>query len=404
MNKKEAQLLNDVALNIIDLAHCLHTGTANEITQDAWQDMFARDDTDEAARKRWRAWKKKLAKYGLSEEVKAGRENHVILKPNAIEVAEGLRSQAQAVLNRGDVNRRYPDRVTIAGRSYNLKVYGRNVRPLNDREYAALKASIEEKGRIEVPVIVDRHGNVVDGKHRLIIADELGIEDVPVRVVDGDEETLHRLAEDLNSCRRQLTKQQLAELKRKRQARAEAQRSELKSLRQIAEDEGVNPMTIRKDLAASESGEEKVRGKDGRVQPARKPTKEETEERRRRVTELVEEEKTVAEIADELGVSSRTIQRDISALGLREPTDPKDTKKEPKGFGIVVHQVRLGETSWLGVDREADPLETCLEAALDCLEQLRERLDERELQEMAGAAHEIVESVLWRLMEAAAVS
>ena len=115
------------------------------------------------------------------------------------------------------------------------------------------------------------------------------------------------------------------------------------------------------------------------------------------------EERSVAEIADALSVSARTIQRDISALGLREPTQPAQPER-PQGFGIVVQEVRLGETSWQGVDPEADPLETCLEAALSCIEQLRERLEDPELGEMAGAAHGIVESVLWRLMEDAAMS
>ena len=162
MNKKEAQRLNDVALNIIDLAHCLHTGTANEISQETWQNMFARGKNHEAARKQWRGWKEALERHGLCERVKEGREDHVILLPNAVEVAEALRAKAQAVLNRGKVERRDPDQVTVAGQTFYLKVYGRAVRPLTDREYAALRASIQEEGRIEVAIVVDPQGNVVD--------------------------------------------------------------------------------------------------------------------------------------------------------------------------------------------------------------------------------------------------
>jgi len=404
MNKKEAQRLNDVALNIIDLAHCLHTGTANEISQETWQNMFARGKNHEAARKQWRGWKEALERHGLCERVKEGREDHVILLPNAVEVAEALRAKAQAVLNHGKVERRDPDQLAVAGQTFHFKVYGRAVRPLTDREYAALRSSIKEEGRIEVAIVVDPRGNVVDGKHRLLIADELGLEDFPVNVIDGDEEMLHRLAEDLNACRRQFTKQQLAELRRQRRARVEVQRKAGKSLRQIAAEEGVNYVTIRNDLAASAVDPDvEVHGSDGRVQPASKPTEGEAEVRRERVAALVAQEKTVTEIADALGVSARTIQRDISALGLREPTRSSEPER-PQGFGIVVQEVRLGETSWQGVDPEADPLETCLEAALSCLEQLRERLEEPELGEMAGAAHGIVESVLWRLMESAAMS
>lgn len=117
MNKREALRLNDVALNILDLVHCLHTGAANEISFEAWQDMFARGKDYEAARKQWQRWKEDLEHYGLIERVEDGREDHVILKPQAAETAEALHAQAQAILNDGKVERRYPDKVTIAGRS-----------------------------------------------------------------------------------------------------------------------------------------------------------------------------------------------------------------------------------------------------------------------------------------------
>lgn len=403
MNKRAAHRLNDVALNILDLVHCLHTGAANEISFESWKDMFARGKEYEAARKQWQRWKADLEEHGICERFAEGREDRIILKANAADTAEALHDQAQAVLTRGKVERRYPDQVTIAGRTYFLKVYGRAVRPLTDREYAALRESILAERRIEVPVIVDPKGNVVDGKHRLIIAVELGLEDVPIIVLEGERpEVLHRLAEDLNACRRQFTRQQLAELARQRQERARQKRAAGMSYRQIAEDERVSIAQIQRDLGPEVEAEDAtVLGKDGRQQPARKLDAAETAERRQRVAELHRDgEMTPAKIADELGVSVRTVQRDIEAMAAAEAEAPKP-ESPPYGYGIVVHMAQVGEKSWLGVDREADPLETCLEAALSCIDQLRTRVEDPELVKLATTAHEVVESVLWRLLEGA---
>jgi len=413
MNKRRAQRLNDVALNILDLAHCLHTGTANEIGFETWRDMFARGKEYEAARKQWQRWKGALEEHDLCERFKDGREDRVVLKPHAVEVAEGLRAKAQAVLGQGEVQRRYPDTVTLAGRTFHLKVYGRAVRPLTDREYAALRESIEAKGRVEVAVVVDRRGNVVDGKHRLIVAAELGLEDVPVKVLDSDDEDhLHDLAEDLNACRRQFTRKQLAELKRQRQERAKAKRAAGMSLRQIAEDEGVTAKTIHQDLAGSTSdAQESVVGKDGRTQPARKASQEETAERRQRVAELLAadeyEELTASDIAETLGVSPRTIQRDLQALAASaEENGPHGEEPDPappRPVSFVVADVPVdGAGAWHGVDRETAPLQTCLEAALTGLEDLRQRVDEPELRDLVDSVHGLVESAVWRLVEGAA--
>lgn len=401
MNKRDAHRLNDVALNILDLVHCLHTGAANEISFESWKDMFARGKEYEAARKQWQRWKADLEEHGICERFAEGREDHIILKPNAAETAEALHDQAQAVLNEGKVERRHPDQVTIAGQTFHLKVYGRAVRPLNDREYADLRESILAQRRIEVPVIIDPQGNVVDGKHRLIIAAELGLEDVPVVVLEGESpHVLHRLAEDLNACRRQLTRQQIAELARQRQERAREKRAAGMSYRQIAEEERVSIAQIQRDLGPEGEAQDTTVGKDGRQQPARKLDAEETAERRQRVAELHRDgDMTPAKIAEELGVSVRTVQRDIEAMAAAKAEAPQPDSTP--SYGIVVHVAQVGERSWLGIDRESDPLETCLEAALSCIDQLRSRVDDPDLVKLATTAHEVVESVLWRLLEGA---
>ena len=42
MTSNEAKRLRRIALNALDLAHCLSTGEANTITFDAWRQEFAR--------------------------------------------------------------------------------------------------------------------------------------------------------------------------------------------------------------------------------------------------------------------------------------------------------------------------------------------------------------------------
>jgi hypothetical protein len=78
--------------------------------------------------------------------------------------------------------------------------------PLKDWEFAALKADIAKRG-VLVPIEIDANTNqVVDGHHRLRAAQELGIEDYPVRFreyASDEERKLTGIV--LNTYRRQLT-------------------------------------------------------------------------------------------------------------------------------------------------------------------------------------------------------
>ncbi|NUY01554.1 ParB N-terminal domain-containing protein [Paraburkholderia youngii] len=76
---------------------------------------------------------------------------------------------------------------------------------------AELRASIELHG-IQVPVLVDENGAIIDGHHRRHIADELGIVcPTETREGLGDEEK-RTLARTLNTARRHLTREQRREL------------------------------------------------------------------------------------------------------------------------------------------------------------------------------------------------
>lgn len=75
----------------------------------------------------------------------------------------------------------------------------------------ALRVDIRANG-IQVPIVVDQHGRILDGHHRRMIADELGI-DCPVEtVVVTDDEDAERRSITLNTLRRHLTQEQRREL------------------------------------------------------------------------------------------------------------------------------------------------------------------------------------------------
>ncbi len=76
--------------------------------------------------------------------------------------------------------------------------------PLKQWEYEALKADIAKRG-VLVPIEFDQDGDVVDGRNRLRICEELGKDDYPriVRRYSSDEEK-QLVSIVLNTYRRQL--------------------------------------------------------------------------------------------------------------------------------------------------------------------------------------------------------
>ena len=82
-----------------------------------------------------------------------------------------------------------------------------NMPPLSPEEYAELEASIKEHG-IQVPILIDEDGVVIDGHHRQKIAQELGIRCPKRQVIDKTESEKRTLALSLNVHRRHLTREQ----------------------------------------------------------------------------------------------------------------------------------------------------------------------------------------------------
>ena len=142
---------------------------------------------------------------------------------------------------------------------------------LSDDEYTSLEKSIREHG-IQVPIVVDENGSVIDGHHRKEIADRLGLPCPRNTAGDLDETGKRTLACSLNLDRRHLNREQKREVIAK-SLTADPQLSD----RQHAERVGASPTTVgnlRSTL--EETGElsklDSRLSADGRERPATRPT------------------------------------------------------------------------------------------------------------------------------------
>ncbi|ASU81540.1 hypothetical protein CDO52_00915 [Nocardiopsis gilva YIM 90087] len=133
----------------------------------------------------------------------------------------------------------------------------------------ALRASIRRFGVLS-PITRDQHGRILDGHHRVHIAEEEGIgiaDDVVIHVKDDDE--AREIARTLNSDRRHLTEEQ-------RRAVVADLRREGHSVRAIAGALGVGKSTVADDMAQlSGAGQleqpNRVKSLDGKSRPASRP-------------------------------------------------------------------------------------------------------------------------------------
>jgi N6-adenosine-specific RNA methylase IME4 len=144
---------------------------------------------------------------------------------------------------------------------------------LSAEEYASLERSIIAHG-VLVPVEYDEAGEIIDGHHRVEICESLGLVDWPRFVRKGLSEVDKRtLSRELNFARRHLTTAQ-------KQAVIADQLRDTPAIssRAIAAMLGVDDKTVasvrRKLVAGAEIPHlDEVEGRDGVVQPARKPIK-----------------------------------------------------------------------------------------------------------------------------------
>lgn len=150
---------------------------------------------------------------------------------------------------------------------------------------AALRASIAKFGVI-VPVVVDQHGQIIDGHHRTRIADELGVEYRTDRVEVADEHEAREMARTLNADRRHLTEQQRKEVVALLAAETVAVGHEevaRHSPNAIAGALGVDLRTVQRDMEELTHERKLTRpaktlGQDGKVRPTRRAAAPEAEE------------------------------------------------------------------------------------------------------------------------------
>ena len=97
----------------------------------------------------------------------------------------------------------------LAGSTCNAKY--RILPPLPPERFAALKSDIAERG-VQIPIIMDQDGNIIDGWHRRLACDELGFfcpSEVRSFPTEADK---FRLIVEVNCNRRQMNRQEKREL------------------------------------------------------------------------------------------------------------------------------------------------------------------------------------------------
>lgn len=170
-------------------------------------------------------------------------------------------------------------------------------RLLEGPAFEELKADIQERGQ-QQPIAVWR-GLGLDGRNRLRACNELGVEPTVCHLPDDTDPWA--FVESANYHRRHLTTEEQQRHRADRIERVATGRREGKSLRELAEEEGVSQPQILRDLKrATDTGVSvdppsgKVVGKDGKERPATRPTVHVAEEPSEDETDETEDEEDAA--------------------------------------------------------------------------------------------------------------
>ena len=162
-----------------------------------------------------------------------------------------------------------PRTLTVAGRPFKLP-FADLMPPQSADERARLLADIRAHG-VRVPVVVTENDELLDGHHRLAIAAELDLTDIPVEVKGGlTAEQKRAYAESVNLHRRHLSGDQVQAIIARHLTADPAQ-----SDRAVAAKANVDHKTVgraRKKLVATGAVPQTTttRGKDGRIRAVKK--------------------------------------------------------------------------------------------------------------------------------------
>jgi hypothetical protein len=212
-----------------------------------------------------------------SQHVKTPHLSGVTRNATLIQTSSGRRIVADVLSQRKARHTEMAKETITIGEATFTVLFPDLMRPLTERERQELKSSIENYG-VKQEVVVDESDGIIDGINRARIVAELGHPTIPTRKVDGlNEEGKRWLCLSLNIARRHLTEEERQQLVEARRQRVKKARKARKSLRTIADEEGVSHEQIRKDLAADSvvnpltpAGDERVCN-DAPASPAEQP-------------------------------------------------------------------------------------------------------------------------------------
>ena len=169
---------------------------------------------------------------------------------------------------------------------------------LSEDEYKRLKSDIERSGMM-VPILIDEYDNIIDGHHRVKIANELSIPEFPVEIRSGlSMAEKHLMAWTINANRRQWTQEDMLN---RRHELCRVLRQSGMSLRDIGDVLGISHVQVRKDLSGvNPVNTSSVMGHDGKQYPSAIRV---TSKTAKKVAQTLAES-PAGEVAQRLGIDS----------------------------------------------------------------------------------------------------
>ena len=217
--------------------------------------------------------------------------------------------------------------------------------PLSQDEYESLKTSIAKYG-VLVPVEVDESGNVLDGHHRIEICNELGLNDWPtVTKTFGSEEEKQAYIYMVNLARRQLSRDQLKEIREEQRQLALLFKRQGKRQNEIGGLLGVSQSTISTWLCQENISN--INTNNANIDLRLSIMQEQKDD----IFERTQQGDTQAKIAADYGISQGRISQVVNEEKRKRKKKAKKKAKvaQPKP-NIVVPVIMVGDAGNLDLD------------------------------------------------------